>query len=156
MDTGSPCGSLESHSFRNSFITSWEFSLILILICSRIPLNRTMVSGFWRSFGQLLTLSVRFCLSDFLIENTCGSNQAWELSFPKMWYTTVNLCNNLFKNGILCLLVFTFVYICTYVWWFETFKRGKHFFTHLCCLLGPILLKYLFFITLVKLEIRFY
>lgn len=151
MDTGSPCGSLESHSFRNSFITSWEFSLILILICSRIPLNRTMVSGFWRSFGQLLTLSVRFCLSDFLIENTCGRP-----GDSTMWYTTVNLCNNLFKNGILFLLVFTFVYICTYVWWFETFKRGKHFFTHLCCLLGPILLKYLFFITLVKLEIRFY
>ena len=78
VDNGSHCGSLESQSFRNGFIT---FSRLIDLnyFLSHLFLN------FFRSqhdvaFEDLLvyfTLSGSSYLSDFLIENRCGSNQAW-------------------------------------------------------------------------------
>ncbi len=69
VDNGSHCGSLESQRFRNGFIT---FSRL-------IDLNY-FLSHLFLAFEDLLvyfTLSGRSYLSDFLIANRCGNNQAW-------------------------------------------------------------------------------
>ncbi len=55
VDNGSHCGSLESQSFRNGFIT---FSRLIdlnyfFLICSWISLDLNMMCSFWGSFGLL-------------------------------------------------------------------------------------------------------
>ncbi len=68
VDNGSHCGSLESQSFRNGFIT---FSRLIDL-------------NYFLSLLFYFTLSGRSYLSDFLIANRCGNNQAW------MWLEKLN------------------------------------------------------------------
>ncbi len=85
VDNGSHCGSLESQSFRNGFIT---FSRLLDLnyFFSFVPEFLWISTGFV-AFEDLLvyfTLSGRSYLSDFLIANRCGNNQAW------MWLEKLN------------------------------------------------------------------
>ncbi len=148
VDNGSHCGSLESQSFRNGFIT---FSRL-------IDLNYFLSHLFLNFFGSqqdllvYFTLSGRSYLSDFLIANRCGSNQAW------MWLEKLNsgVINHsyvltggggqtLFHTGP-CRFGFCFpfikktlhlktaccVYLCylwlifKFVWWPETLKCGKH------------------------------
>ncbi len=169
----SHCGSLESQSFRNGFIT---FSRLIDLnyFLSHLFLNFFGSQGFSRffiichihnhtgyistwcvDFEDLLvyfTLSGRSYLSDFLIANRCGNNQAW------MWLEKLNSGEinhsyvltggggqTLFHTGS-CGFGFCFpfikktlhlktaccVYLCylwlifKFVWWSETLKCGKH------------------------------
>ncbi len=79
VNNGSHCGSLESERFRNGFIT---FSRLIDLnyFLSRLFLKLFWISKGCVAFEDLLvffTLSGRSYLSDFLMANRCGSNQAW-------------------------------------------------------------------------------
>ncbi len=156
MDNGSHCGSLESQSFRNGFIT---FSRLIDL---NYFLSHLFLNFFWIStcvaFEDLLvyfTLSGRSYLSDFLIANRCGNNQAWvwleklnsgvinhsyvltgggggganTFSHRAMW---VWILFSLHKKNPLHLKTACCVYLCylwlifKFVWWSETLKCDKH------------------------------
>ncbi len=152
VDNGSHCGSLESQSFRNGFITLFQTDRSQLLSFSFVP-EFLWISTWCVAFEDILvyfTLSGRSYLCDFLIANRCGSNQAW------MWLEKLNSGviihsyvltggQTLFHTGP-CGFGFCFLFIkktlhlktarCVYlcylwlifkfVWWSETLKCDKH------------------------------